>query len=93
MEAAALSPPDDEHDPEGSTVGFERALVIDLLSQPLGRDGPAARLAPPVGAGVEPLKGEVQGGDVGLGLAEQVDHQRPLEADGGAFGVVLVVGR
>ena len=33
MEAAALSPPDDEHDPEGSTVGFERALVIDLLSQ------------------------------------------------------------
>ena len=33
MEAAALSPPDDEHDPEGSTVGFERALVIDLLTQ------------------------------------------------------------
>jgi len=33
VEAAALSPPDDEHDPEGSTVGFERALVIDLLSQ------------------------------------------------------------
>jgi DnaK suppressor protein len=28
-----LSPPDDEHDPEGSTVGFERALVIDLLGQ------------------------------------------------------------
>ena len=33
VEAAALSPPDDEHDPEGSTVGFERALVIDLLTQ------------------------------------------------------------
>ena len=33
FEAAALSPPDDEHDPEGSTVGFERALVIDLLAQ------------------------------------------------------------
>ena len=33
VEAAALSPPDDEHDPEGSTVGFERALVIDLLAQ------------------------------------------------------------
>lgn len=28
-----MSPPDDEHDPEGSTIGFERALVIDLLSQ------------------------------------------------------------
>ena len=33
VEAAALSPPDDEHDPEGATVGFERALVIDLLAQ------------------------------------------------------------
>lgn len=33
MEAAALSPPDDEHDPEGATVGFERALVIDLLAR------------------------------------------------------------
>ena len=33
VEAAALDPPDDEHDPEGSTVGFERALVIDLLTQ------------------------------------------------------------
>jgi RNA polymerase-binding transcription factor DksA len=33
VEAAALDPPDDEHDPEGATVGFERALVIDLLRQ------------------------------------------------------------
>jgi len=33
VEAAALTPPDDEHDPEGSTIGFERALVIDLLHQ------------------------------------------------------------
>lgn len=33
IEAAALDPPDDEHDPEGSTVGFERALIIDLLGQ------------------------------------------------------------
>jgi DnaK suppressor protein len=33
VDAAALSPPDDEHDPEGATVGFERALVIDLLAQ------------------------------------------------------------
>ena len=33
VEAAALDPPDDEHDPEGSTIGFERAMVIDLLRQ------------------------------------------------------------
>jgi len=33
IEAAALTPPDDEHDPEGATVGFERALVSDLLAQ------------------------------------------------------------
>ncbi len=33
VEAAALDPPDDEHDPEGSTVGFERAMLIDLLRQ------------------------------------------------------------
>jgi DnaK suppressor protein len=33
VESAALTPPDDEHDPEGATVGFERALVTDLLVQ------------------------------------------------------------
>jgi len=33
VEAAALDPPDDEHDPEGATVGFERAIVLDLLRQ------------------------------------------------------------
>lgn len=33
VEAAALTPPDDEHDPEGSTIGFERALVSDLAEQ------------------------------------------------------------
>lgn len=33
VEAAALTPPDDEHDPEGSTIGFERAMVTDLLAQ------------------------------------------------------------
>jgi DnaK suppressor protein len=33
VEAAALDPPDDEHDPDGATVGFERAMVIDLLHQ------------------------------------------------------------
>lgn len=30
--AAALAPPDDEHDPEGATVGFERAQVSSLLA-------------------------------------------------------------
>lgn len=27
------SPPDDEHDPEGATIAFERAQVSDLLAQ------------------------------------------------------------
>ena len=31
-ESTALSP-DDEHDPEGATVGFERARVASLLDQ------------------------------------------------------------
>jgi DnaK suppressor protein len=33
VESAALSPPDDEHDPEGTTIGFERALISDLLGR------------------------------------------------------------
>ena len=32
VEAADLSPPDDEHDPEGATVGFERAQISALLT-------------------------------------------------------------
>jgi RNA polymerase-binding transcription factor DksA len=32
VESAALSPPDDEHDPEGATIAFERAQVAALLS-------------------------------------------------------------
>lgn len=32
-EAAALAVPDDEHDPEGSTIGFERAQVLALVEQ------------------------------------------------------------
>lgn len=31
VESSALAPPDDEHDPEGSTVGFERAQIAKLL--------------------------------------------------------------
>jgi len=33
VESSALSASDDEHDPEGSTVGFERAQVAALMSQ------------------------------------------------------------
>ena len=62
-------------------------------SQPLATDRPAASLARPVGAGVDVVQGGIEGGDVGLGLSEKVDDQRPLEADGRSFGVVLVVGR
>ena len=32
VEAAAAAPPDDEHDAEGSTVGFERARLTALLA-------------------------------------------------------------
>jgi DnaK suppressor protein len=32
VEAAAAAPPDDEHDAEGSTVGFERARLSALLA-------------------------------------------------------------
>ncbi|MDQ6910463.1 MAG: TraR/DksA C4-type zinc finger protein [Actinomycetota bacterium] len=31
VESSALAPPDDEHDPEGSTVGFERGQITKLL--------------------------------------------------------------
>lgn len=31
VDSAALSPPDDEHDPEGATIAFERAQVATLL--------------------------------------------------------------
>lgn len=33
VEASALTTDDDEHDPEGATVAFERAQVQDLLRQ------------------------------------------------------------
>lgn len=32
VEASVGSPPDDEHDPDGSTTAFERAQVVALLS-------------------------------------------------------------
>jgi DnaK suppressor protein len=31
MDAADASPPDDEHDPDGATVGFERAQAAALV--------------------------------------------------------------
>ena len=33
VEAAALSPPDDEHDPEGATIAFERAQISAMTEQ------------------------------------------------------------
>ena len=33
IEAAALTTNDDEHDPEGSTIAFERAQIAGLLAQ------------------------------------------------------------
>jgi RNA polymerase-binding transcription factor DksA len=33
VESAALEAPDDEHDPEGSTIGFERAQLAALIDQ------------------------------------------------------------
>jgi DnaK suppressor protein len=32
VEDATLTPPDDEHDPDGATVGFERAQASHLLA-------------------------------------------------------------
>jgi DnaK suppressor protein len=37
VESAALEAPDDEHDPEGSTIGFERAQVAALIDQARSR--------------------------------------------------------
>lgn len=34
--SSAITPPDDEHDPEGSTVAFERAQVAALLDDARG---------------------------------------------------------
>ena len=33
VESSALDPPDDEHDPDGSTIAFERAQIAALLAQ------------------------------------------------------------
>jgi hypothetical protein len=62
-------------------------------SQPLGCDGPATGGTCAVGAGVEVGKRGLESSHIGLGLGEQVDHQRPLEPYGGPLRIVLVVGR
>jgi DnaK suppressor protein len=33
VESGTLDPPDDEHDPEGHTIGFERAFAQSLLDR------------------------------------------------------------
>jgi DnaK suppressor protein len=49
VEGSNLATPDDEHDPEGATVGFERAQVASLLGRARSRladlDRAAERLA------------------------------------------------
>lgn len=37
IEGSAVAPPDDEHDPEGATIGFERAQVASLLDRARSR--------------------------------------------------------
>ncbi len=37
VESSAIAPPDDEHDPEGSTVAFERAQVATLVTSARSR--------------------------------------------------------
>ncbi len=44
VDGAELTSTDDEHDPEGSTIAFERALVSSLLRQAID-DRTAMRLA------------------------------------------------
>ncbi len=61
--------------------------------QPFGRDGAAASRARSVAVGFEAGQGLVEGLDVGLGLAQQVDHQGSFEPDRRALRVMLVVGR
>ena len=39
VEASADSNADDEHDPEGATIAFERSQVDALVQQPLGEVG------------------------------------------------------
>jgi hypothetical protein len=61
--------------------------------QPLGRDGSPAAFARPVGPVRQAVEGGVELGQILAGLGGQVDDQGPLEADGRALGIVLVVGR
>ena len=49
--------------------------------------------ARPIGAGRKAVERLLEALDIGLGLAQEIDDQGPLEADGRALRVVLVVGR
>lgn len=50
-EAVALAPPDDEHDPEGATVGFERAQIAALLDRARSQVAELDRVAGQLHAG------------------------------------------
>ena len=59
--------------------------------EPSGGDRPPAPLALAVATLPEPACGFIQLGQVLAGLVEQGGQLGPLEGDGGAFGVMLVV--
>jgi RNA polymerase-binding transcription factor DksA len=49
--SSELSPPDDEHDPEGATIAFERAQVSALLEQARDHVADLDRAEAAIGAG------------------------------------------
>ena len=75
----------------GSRAGDARPRGRPGLQAGSG-DGGAAPLADPVGTGCQPLEGGVDLGEVTPDLAHERRDLGPLEGDGGALGVVLVVG-
>ena len=64
IEASADTNADDEHDPEGSTIGFERAQVASLLDQARNRLVAVDRAEDRVRAGTYGVC-EVCGGQIG----------------------------
>lgn len=51
LEAATAEGPDDEHDPEGATIGYERARVIGLLDRARAEIGALEAAARRAGSG------------------------------------------
>jgi len=57
-----------------------------------GGDGKSAPLAHAVRAALDTREGRVQLREIGGGLRQDSNELRALERDGGAFGIVLVIG-